>query len=143
MERAGHRGRRHRDDRALLGLARVAIADPQYAPGDGPEGPFFCRACTSVLDIPKDLEPTPLCNVCAQDASYELGAEILRIYDVLGSLPPVVSAPIFEALKNGSARAGAFIRDVLSTTAQHVLGEKHADALAAASRAARSGRHKK
>ena len=120
MTTGGARLARHRDDQQLLGLARVASAEPDLDPDNG----CTCRACLSTMLIPSELEPTSLCDLCAQDAAHELGAEILRIYDVLGRLPPVVSAPIFEALKDGPARARAFISDVLQTTTHHAIGRR-------------------
>jgi hypothetical protein len=102
----------------IVEMARAAIADPDIDPANG----ITCRVCRSSMTIPSDLEPSPLCDTCAHEASRELAEHVLFIYDTLGNLPLVVSAPIFEALKSGSLRAHDFIKDVLATTAQHVLG---------------------
>lgn len=121
MTAGGARGRRHRDDVALLGLARAASAEPEFI-----EGSYTCRACRQSLLIDSELDPSSLCNLCAQDAARELGEELLRVYHVIGELPPVVSAPIFEALKHGAARARAFMNEVVNTTTQFAIGKGRA-----------------
>ncbi len=112
----------------ILKLAVAATAEPytdRNDPDGDPEIPI-CRGCTAVIHVeqtPTALEATPLCHLCAQDASYALGAELLRIHELLKTFPPPISAVFLSAINEGakSGTAQKFIDDVLKQTKEHVL----------------------
>ena len=111
----------------IVRRAEVAIAGPSYDEHDpacsATRGPFVCRRCTSVLDIADGLEPTPLCDKCAQDAARELGAALLLVTDAINGLPPALAASVHAAIADHvkKAHADAFVYGVLGLATEKVL----------------------
>lgn len=55
--------------RELVQLARQAVANP--------DDEHQCRRCKETMVVDSELEPTPLCNPCAQFAVSELAHAFL------------------------------------------------------------------
>ena len=60
---------------AALALARLIEAGPDPDEGSRPD----CRKCHTWMHTPGDLEPSPLCSICAQDAADVLATALLAL----------------------------------------------------------------
>jgi hypothetical protein len=96
-------------------LAKMAVAEPERE-----DAALVCISCRHWYTLAADLEPTPFCNLCAQGAVIQLGAEMIRIYDAIERMPPFLAAPLMEELKLGGEKARAFMADVLEQTTRKV-----------------------
>lgn len=46
-----------------------------------------CKRCGTSMSIPYDLEPTPLCNLCAQEIMFRLAVHALASEDTMDAHP--------------------------------------------------------
>ncbi len=67
-------------DVPIAELAKMAASDPQCE-----DGGYDCVVCGGPFSVPDDLEPTPLCDPCAQTAAVRLAKHIAVILDSRGT----------------------------------------------------------
>ncbi len=92
----------------------------------------LCRACGQSYTCPSDMEPTPLCDLCAQTAVEVLAAEIIalreakgyeQLRDALAGLPKTWYPDLTRAVVEAGYAAGTWVPDGAGKFVKSVEGK--------------------